>query len=69
MEVNFTKGDISENQTYNLTGLQAFTEYVVALRCAAETSKLWSGWSQGKTGTTKEEGKLVLHYFFPAYSG
>ncbi|ELK12196.1 Interleukin-31 receptor A [Pteropus alecto] len=57
MEVNFTK-DIDRDETYNLTGLQAFTEYVIVLQCAAEDSRFWSGWSQEKMGTTEEEGKL-----------
>ncbi|XP_016055288.1 PREDICTED: interleukin-31 receptor subunit alpha [Miniopterus natalensis] len=59
MEVNFTEG-IYGDQTYNLTGLQAFAEYVVTLRCAAEESRFWSGWSQAKRGTTEEEAPLGL---------
>ncbi|XP_015997801.2 interleukin-31 receptor subunit alpha isoform X3 [Rousettus aegyptiacus] len=59
MEVNFTK-DINRDETYNLTGLQAFTEYVVVLQCAAEDSRFWSGWSQEKMGTTEEEAPLGL---------
>ncbi|VCW76214.1 unnamed protein product, partial [Gulo gulo] len=55
MEVNFTKEDIDRDETYNLTGLQAFTEYVVALRCAPAESMFWSAWSQEKVGTTEEE--------------
>ncbi|KAK2488470.1 hypothetical protein MC885_015502 [Smutsia gigantea] len=35
MEVNFTEEDINGDETYNLTGMLAFTEYVVALRCVA----------------------------------
>ncbi|XP_046528279.1 interleukin-31 receptor subunit alpha isoform X1 [Equus quagga] len=58
MEVNFKEGSNGDT-TYNLTGLQAFTEYVVALQCVAEESVFWSGWSQEKMGTTEEEGKLV----------
>ncbi|GAB5566881.1 interleukin-6 receptor subunit beta isoform X1 [Prionailurus iriomotensis] len=55
MEVNFTKEDTDRDETYNLTGLQAFTEYVIALRCATKESMFWSGWSQEKMGTTEEE--------------
>ncbi|XP_012577324.1 PREDICTED: interleukin-31 receptor subunit alpha isoform X2 [Condylura cristata] len=54
MKVNF-KEEFNEVESYNLTGLQAFTEYVVALQCVAEKSVFWSGWSQEKMGTTKEE--------------
>uniref|UniRef100_A0A7N5KL01 Interleukin 31 receptor A n=1 Tax=Ailuropoda melanoleuca TaxID=9646 RepID=A0A7N5KL01_AILME len=60
MEVNFTKEDIDRDETYNLTGLQAFTEYVVALRCAPAESMFWSGWSQEKVGTTEEEAPYGL---------
>ncbi|XP_008568262.1 PREDICTED: interleukin-31 receptor subunit alpha, partial [Galeopterus variegatus] len=60
MEVNFTQGYMNTNQAYNLTGLQAFTEYVVALRCMAEESTFWSDWSQEKVGTTKEEAPYGL---------
>nr|XP_010586448.1 interleukin-31 receptor subunit alpha [Loxodonta africana] len=60
LEVNFTKGDAHTIQTYNLTGLQAFTEYVVTLRCAAEESRFWSDWSQEKTGTTEEQAPFGL---------
>nr|XP_019598518.1 PREDICTED: interleukin-31 receptor subunit alpha [Rhinolophus sinicus] len=59
MEVNFTKEDTNSEQTYNLTGLQASTEYVVALQCAAKESQFWSGWSQEKMGTTEEEAPLT----------
>ncbi|KAG8519799.1 Interleukin-31 receptor subunit alpha, partial [Galemys pyrenaicus] len=55
MKVNFQE-ESDEVQTYNLTGLQAFTEYVVALQCVAEKSMFWSDWSQEKMGITKEEG-------------
>ena len=60
---------MNEEAVYNLTGLQAFTEYVVALQCAAHKSKFWSGWSQEKIGITMEEGKLVPCGFFFACSG
>ena len=45
-------------ETFNLTGLQAFTEYVIALRCVAEGSRFWSDWSLEKMGITEEEGEL-----------
>uniref|UniRef100_A0A452TW16 Interleukin-31 receptor subunit alpha n=1 Tax=Ursus maritimus TaxID=29073 RepID=A0A452TW16_URSMA len=48
------------NETYNLTGLRAFTEYVIALRCAPAESMFWSGWSQEKVGTTEEEAPYGL---------
>ncbi|XP_037385258.1 interleukin-31 receptor subunit alpha [Talpa occidentalis] len=54
MNVDF-KEESGEVAMYNLTGLQAFTEYVVALQCVAEKSMFWSDWSQEKMGTTKEE--------------
>ncbi|XP_004380533.1 interleukin-31 receptor subunit alpha [Trichechus manatus latirostris] len=60
LEVNFTREDISIIQTYDLTGLQAFTEYVLTLRCAAEESRFWSEWSQEKTGTTEEQAPFGL---------
>ncbi|XP_076973293.1 interleukin-31 receptor subunit alpha isoform X2 [Tamandua tetradactyla] len=60
MEANFTRNDNSENQAYNLTGLQDFTEYVLALRCAAEESRFWSDWSQEEMGTTEEQAPCVL---------
>ena len=68
MEVNFKEGSNGDT-TYNLTGLQAFTEYVVALQCVAEESVFWSGWSQEKMGTTEEEGKLVPCNSFSVCSG
>ncbi|XP_006891605.1 PREDICTED: interleukin-31 receptor subunit alpha [Elephantulus edwardii] len=55
LEVNFTSKDNDFDQTFDLTGLQPFTEYVLALRCAANTSNFWSDWSQEKTGTTEEQ--------------
>ncbi|XP_007942370.1 interleukin-31 receptor subunit alpha [Orycteropus afer afer] len=59
LEVNFRKG-VYEEQTYNLTELQAFTEYVLTLRCVAEESIFWSDWSEEKMGTTEEEAPLGL---------
>ncbi|XP_010851807.1 PREDICTED: interleukin-31 receptor subunit alpha isoform X3 [Bison bison bison] len=55
MEVNFTRSGKNEEEAYNLTGLQAFTEYVVALQCVVHKSRFWSGWSQEKMGVTVEE--------------
>ena len=69
MEVNFTKSCVNEEEAYNLTELQAFTEYVVALQCVAHKSRFWSGWSQEKMGITMEEGKLVPCGFFFVCSG
>ncbi|XP_032136506.1 interleukin-31 receptor subunit alpha isoform X1 [Sapajus apella] len=60
MEVNFTKNRRDTDQTHNLTGLQAFTEYVIALRCAVDGSKFWSDWSQEKMGMTEEEAPCGL---------
>uniref|UniRef100_A0A2I2YIW7 Interleukin 31 receptor A n=1 Tax=Gorilla gorilla gorilla TaxID=9595 RepID=A0A2I2YIW7_GORGO len=60
MEVNFAKNRKDKNQTYNLTGLQPFTEYVIALRCAVKESKFWSDWSQEKMGMTEEEAPCGL---------
>ncbi|XP_008158365.2 interleukin-31 receptor subunit alpha [Eptesicus fuscus] len=61
MEVSFEKEKgIERNHTYNLTGLQAFTEYEVALRCAARESAFWSGWSPVRSGATEEEAPLGL---------
>ncbi|ELK31763.1 Interleukin-31 receptor subunit alpha [Myotis davidii] len=58
MEVSFwVEEETEKNQTYNLTGLRAFTEYEVALRCVAQESAFWSGWSRVHSGTTEEEGK------------
>ena len=64
MEVNFTRSCVNEEEAYNLTGLQAFTEYVVTLQCVVNKSRFWSGWSQEKRGITVEEGKLVPCVFF-----
>ncbi|XP_075399137.1 interleukin-31 receptor subunit alpha [Tenrec ecaudatus] len=58
-EVNFTRKPLSE-KIYNLTRLQAFTEYVLALRCAAQESRFWSDWSQEAKGTTGEQAPLGL---------
>lgn len=58
MKVSFwVKEGIEKNQSYNLTGLRAFTEYEVALCCVAQESAFWSGWSPVRSGTTEEEGK------------
>nr|AAM27959.1 gp130-like monocyte receptor [Mus musculus]ASY04965.1 interleukin 31 receptor A [Mus musculus] len=55
-EVNF------ENckQVCNLTGLQAFTEYVLALRFRFNDSRYWSKWSKEETRVTMEEVPHVL---------
>ncbi|XP_015418099.1 PREDICTED: interleukin-31 receptor subunit alpha [Myotis davidii] len=61
MEVSFwVEEETEKNQTYNLTGLRAFTEYEVALRCVAQESAFWSGWSRVHSGTTEEEAPLGL---------
>ncbi|XP_036166016.1 interleukin-31 receptor subunit alpha [Myotis myotis] len=60
MEVSFWVEETEGNQTYNLTGLRAFTEYKVALRCVAQESAFWSGWSPVHSGTTEEEAPLGL---------
>lgn len=54
-EVDFEDHDL----VYNLTGLRAFTEYVIALRFRTSESRFWSNWSKEKTGMTMEEGKLL----------
>ncbi|XP_036894374.1 interleukin-31 receptor subunit alpha [Sturnira hondurensis] len=59
MEVSFER-EMDGDQAYNLTGLQAFAVYAIALRCAARKSKFWSGWSQEKMGMTEEEAPLGL---------
>lgn len=64
MEVSFEE-DWDGDQTYNLTGLRPFTEYLVALQCVAEGSQFWSGWGLEERGTTEEEGKLVSRDSFP----
>lgn len=59
MEVGFEE-EPGRNRThgaYNLTGLQASAEYEVALRCVAQGSAFWSGWSPVRSGATEEEGK------------
>ncbi|XP_026241748.2 interleukin-31 receptor subunit alpha [Urocitellus parryii] len=55
VEVDFQSDDL----VYNLTGLQAFTEYIIAMRCMVKGSYFWSDWSQEKRGLTEEEGKLL----------
>ncbi|EPY78925.1 interleukin-31 receptor subunit alpha [Camelus ferus] len=56
VEVNFTEREVGKEAAYNLTGLQAFTEYAVELCCVTEESRLWSDWSEEKRGITEEEG-------------
>lgn len=68
MEVSFQEA-MATNLTYNLTGLQASTEYEVALSCAVEESAFWSGWSSVRSGTTEEEGKHPTPSSLPACSG
>lgn len=68
MEVSFQEA-VAKNLTYNLTGLQASTEYEVALSCAVEESAFWSGWSSVRSGTTEEEGKHPTPSSLPACSG
>ncbi|XP_075832174.1 interleukin-31 receptor subunit alpha [Microtus pennsylvanicus] len=48
------------NKVYNLTGLQVFTEYVIALRFKTNESRFWSNWSQEKNGVTMEEVPHIL---------
>ncbi|XP_006187435.1 interleukin-31 receptor subunit alpha [Camelus dromedarius] len=55
VEVNFTEREVGKEAAYNLTGLQAFTEYAVELCCVTEESRLWSDWSEEKRGITEEE--------------
>ncbi|XP_045695841.1 interleukin-31 receptor subunit alpha [Phyllostomus hastatus] len=57
-EVSFE--EVDGGHGYNLTGLRAFTRYIVALRCVASESRFWSGWSQEVTGTTEEEAPFGL---------
>ncbi|XP_054431342.1 interleukin-31 receptor subunit alpha [Pteronotus mesoamericanus] len=59
MEVSF-ETEANRDHAFNLTGLQAFTEYVIALQCATNRSKFQSGWSPEQTGTTEEEAPLGL---------
>ncbi|XP_047410646.1 interleukin-31 receptor subunit alpha [Sciurus carolinensis] len=51
VKVNFQSDDL----VYNLKGLQAFTEYIVAMQCVVDGSYFWSDWSQEKMGITEEE--------------
>lgn len=44
----------------NLTGLQAFTQYVLALRFRFSESRYWSKWSKEETRMTLEEVPHVL---------
>ncbi|XP_031216248.1 interleukin-31 receptor subunit alpha isoform X2 [Mastomys coucha] len=55
-EVNFEDCE----RVCNLTGLQAFTEYVLALRFRLSDSRYWSKWSKEETGITMEEVPHVL---------
>ncbi|CAO2592604.1 Interleukin-31 receptor subunit alpha [Lemmus lemmus] len=48
------------NKVYNLTGLQVFTEYVIALRFKTNESRFWSSWSKEETGVTMEEVPHIL---------
>ncbi|XP_012873958.1 PREDICTED: interleukin-31 receptor subunit alpha [Dipodomys ordii] len=51
----------SNYPAYNLTDLQAFTEYVIALRFMTIDSRFWSDWSQEKVGMTEEEAPHGLN--------
>ncbi|XP_042117494.2 interleukin-31 receptor subunit alpha [Peromyscus maniculatus bairdii] len=62
-EVHFEDHDLvykNHNLVYNLMGLQAFTEYVIALRFRVKESRFWSHWSKEETGVTTEEVPHVL---------
>ncbi|XP_051028368.1 interleukin-31 receptor subunit alpha [Acomys russatus] len=50
----------SRDWVYNLTGLQAFTDYAIALQFRTDKSRYWSNWSEEETGTTMEEVPHVL---------
>nr|XP_021489294.1 interleukin-31 receptor subunit alpha [Meriones unguiculatus] len=56
VRVNFEGCD----RVCNLTGLQAFTEYVIALQFKTNKSRYWSNWSKEETATTMEEVPHVL---------
>ncbi|XP_055459461.1 interleukin-31 receptor subunit alpha [Psammomys obesus] len=56
VRVNFEGYD----RVCNLTGLQAFTEYVIALQFRTNKSRYWSNWSKEETATTMEEVPHVL---------
>ncbi|XP_038959084.1 interleukin-31 receptor subunit alpha isoform X1 [Rattus norvegicus] len=47
-------------RVFNLTGLQAFTQYVLALRFRFSDSRYWSKWSKEETRMTMEEVPHVL---------
>ncbi|KAM4875928.1 interleukin-31 receptor subunit alpha [Thomomys bottae] len=51
----------SNYQVYNLTELQAFTEYVTALKFMTINSRFWSDWSKEKVGKTEEEAPQGLN--------
>lgn len=51
------------NKVYNLTGLQVFTEYVIALRFRINESRFWSNWSEEKTGVTMEEEEDIRSHY------
>nr|KAF6366333.1 interleukin 31 receptor A [Pipistrellus kuhlii] len=54
MQVSFKVEAERNTHTSNLTGLQALTEYEVALSCAVQQSPFWSAWSPVHRGTTEE---------------
>lgn len=49
-----------KEMSYNLSGLHAYTDYVVSLRCIGSSGQLWwSEWSGALTGRTAEQGKSL----------
>lgn len=54
MQVSFQVEAEKKTHTFNLTGLQALTEYEVALSCAVQQSAFWSAWSPVHRGATEE---------------
>ncbi|XP_014449540.1 interleukin-31 receptor subunit alpha [Alligator mississippiensis] len=42
-------------KSYNLMGLQDFTEYAIAIQCKGALAKFWSEWSEERIGRTEEK--------------
>ncbi|XP_060092567.1 interleukin-31 receptor subunit alpha [Heteronotia binoei] len=47
--------EISRQNYFELTTLQSFTEYAVAIQCIFNGSRFWSEWGREQIGTTEEE--------------
>ncbi|XP_065455039.1 interleukin-31 receptor subunit alpha isoform X6 [Chrysemys picta bellii] len=52
---NFTMNQNKRRASFNLTDLQDFTEYAIAIQCVGVESEIWSEWSKEKIGRTEQQ--------------